>query len=724
MYEELYIIDNGKRLRVDLSIPSGITLNFKSNIFGDLSKITCSYTYTFKLPLTANNRRVFDNADDVRCFSNKIRRRLKAEYVQNGIPLFSNANLYIDSTETCFNAVMTWGVIDGFQTLKDDDISLQELDYTKTIIFGRTDAKIDEYKNYVDCVAPVYNAGAPYIDDWGKNKGVGFGVHKGENIRLYCAFPPPAVPIFRLVELINSQFGTTFNFGEPYNYGEKSSSHELIKLGVVPLVKIEQTDEMNARNAYEAPFEVSTSTWCGKRNLFKIKSGSPSPTNKLYSFNSGIGVRINSTTARSFEFDGKVFGIFKFKNDYSAPVDGVMSYYHYLTDASSYKPCLKVYATTNGTNCTEIASLEGKYYMPYGWLFDFTKKDGYDRISAEVPAGATIFFGFHAGDECEGKEFQVVKLTDPKEPYDNEYLWSNVIKPIEFLPTTGDAGINVFADNEDSAGALEIDLISNLPDISIMTFVKSLYFMIGAFPSIDTKGDIIPIYYTDLRKSVIDGRVVDWSTKMTADNSALPQKTQYAVSGFGRVNWFLMKNDNLDGDKEDEKDVYESGKGKIIVNNEVIEASKTIIQLPYNAPYSMNKLAPNHFVGHTLKLWDIKVQDNKIDMVEAKPIIGVVRPFAQTSDGKTETGLVWMGMDAWNGFATINSDPSYAYLSKIMENPIVITEKLLLNEHDLRNLDYTVPVYLEKYGAYFAIVSISRDSKGISKCELLKLPEE
>ena len=54
----------------------------------------------------------------------------------------------------------------------------------------------------------------------------------------------------------------------------------------------------------------------------------------------------------------------------------------------------------------------------------------------------------------------------------------------------------------------------------------------------------------------------------------------------------------------------------------------------------------------------------------------------------------------------------------------MITENLRLNEHDLRMLDYTVPVYLEKYGAYFAIVSISRDSKGVCKCELIKLPEE
>lgn len=83
-----------------------------------------------------------------------------------------------------------------------------------------------------------------------------------------------------------------------------------------------------------------------------------------------------------------------------------------------------------------------------------------------------------------------------------------------------------------------------------------------------------------------------------------------------------------------------------------------------------------------------------------------------------------MGMDVWNGFPSINSDPSYSYLAKIIENPILITEQLMLNELDLRDIDYSVPVYLSKYGAFFAIVSITRDSKGICKCELLKLPEE
>ena len=95
MREELYVIVDGIRKQLDLKNPSGITLNFKSNIFGDLSKITCSYSYTFKLPLTANNRRILDNAEDIRSNSRMIRRRLKCEFTQDGIPLFSNANLYM-----------------------------------------------------------------------------------------------------------------------------------------------------------------------------------------------------------------------------------------------------------------------------------------------------------------------------------------------------------------------------------------------------------------------------------------------------------------------------------------------------------------------------------------------------------------------------------------------------------------------------------------------------
>ena len=79
-------------------------------------------------------------------------------------------------------------------------------------------------------------------------------------------------------------------------------------------------------------------------------------------------------------------------------------------------------------------------------------------------------------------------------------------------------------------------------------------------------------------------------------------------------------------------------------------------------------------------------------------------------------------MEVLNPFADMKRNPNYAYLQRIVRNPITITESLYLNEIDLAELDMRKPVYISKYNSFFAIVSIQRNSNGISKCELLKLP--
>ncbi len=699
MYEELYIIDNGKRLRVDLSIPSGITLNFKSNIFGDLSKITCSYTYTFKLPLTANNRRVLDNADDVRCISNKIRRRLRAEYLQDGIPLFTNANLYIESTDTCFNAVMTWGVISGFQTLKDDDISIRKLPLEAKPIFGPCNAKIDEYSNTADYVQPLYNAGLTYISDNGWK----------DQYNTYSVFPLPAIPVYRLIQLINTKYGTKFKLGSEYSYGDTTENHKIISLGVIPCVNVDQQPEGETEKSV-----LETNIGCymkgpyaGIEHILTGATNDAAPTDSRFSLVKDgdgftIGIKVTSDAALSFEVDGCIYAKFTHEpNQYKGQGRVDMG----APDTTGITPKLTFYYTTNGTSAASITSIDGRFSWDdnWCWVFDFSKERGRDRLSINVPPNATVFCAIEAeANALQLKSSTIYKLIRFYEKVDpNNIQWN---KP------------------EASAGAIQMDLMSNLPDISCMTLMKALFFMLGAFPSINSAGEIIPVYYTALRDNIIAGNAVDWSQKMTTEYSALPAKMTYSVSGFGQRNFYMMKNDNADGEGgEDETDVYAPGKGIIYVGNEVIDRNKTIIQLPFYAPYIKNKKSPFLATGNTMKFW--YHENDEVKTKEAKPCFGMIKPLVQTSSG-APTGVQWMSMEIWNDFVNINSDPSYSYLSRIMENPIIITENLRLNEYDLRNLDYNMPVYLSKYGAFFAVVSITRDSKGISKCELLKLPEE
>ena len=703
MTEELYIIDGSKRLKVDLSIPSGITLSFQSNIFGDLSKITCSHTYTFKLPLTANNRRVFDNADDIRCISNKIRKRLKAEYVQNGIPLFNNANLYIESTDTSFNAIMTWGVIDGFQTLKDNDISIRQLGLSARPTFGPCNAKITEYSNTSDFVRPLYNAGLPYITSTGQK----------DQYNTWSFFPLPAIPVFRVLQLINEKFNTKLNLGTAYQYGQTTTNHEIISRGVIPCVNCDQQGEDEDGNTQEV-VKWPTNLGCymkgpyaGIEHILTGATNDPAPdANAGYTLvkdsNSfTLGIKISSQSSMKLEVDGCIYAKFTHEpNKYSGQGRVEMG----APDSTGITPKLTFFYTTNGTTAVSVGSVEGKFSWDNDlcWKFDFAKDRGRERISIEVPPNATIFMAI----EADANSLQLSTST--------------VLELVTFYPSV-DAGNIQWSELENNAGSFQFDLMSNLPDISCMTLVKSLFFMMGAFPTINGAGEIVPLFYTSIQEKLVAGISIDWSNKMTTDITTLPNKTSYDVSGFGQRNFYIMKNDDIEGGNgEDETDVYASGIGIINVQNEIIDRNKTIIQLPFYAPYIKNKKAPFIATGNTMKFWYRENDETKTK--EAKPCFGMIIPLEQTSGG-SPTGITWMSMEVWNDFPEINSDPSYSYLSKIMENPIIITENLRLNEHDLRNLDYSAPVYLSKYSAYFAIVTITRDSKGISKCELLKLPE-
>lgn len=685
MYEELYIINGSNKLKLDLSTPSGITLNYKSNVFGDLSKITCSYSYTFKLPMTVNNRRVLDSADDIRSHSNMIRRRLKCEYIQNGIPLFRNANIYIDSVETHFNAVMTWGVVDGLSTIKDNDESIQLLSNGISALFGDTNALITEYDNTADVLRPLYNAGLKYVTASG---------HK-DNYDTYSVFPLPVVPVLRIINLINQKYGTKFNFGEKTIYDSTSgwqlgTGSEIIDKGVIPLI--------NAVNSTKSFAKLNFS-------IIVNTNGLATPATSYGSFQSDIitidkdasgkivSITNNTSNTIQVELDGYICAKFFHTPNYYDDQGQIV-----LTSGNR-ENLIPTFVVKNGTNTDALAKCDGEYEFNNScWKFSFTKKRGNDRLKFTIPVGGVIHFGF----ECDTNGFLTSEIIE-SETF--EFNYSYTPEDIDLSKSTT------------TAGSYQIDVMSNLPDISCMTFLKALYFMIGAFPSVDNNGNIFPLYYSTIENNVKNGIAHDWSKKLSNDSVGLPSKISYTVSGFAQNNYYLLKNDTLENEssKDEEEDVYAIGIGCIPVNNETLDKSKTIIQVPFYGAYLKNNKKPLNPAG-IIKFWYIN-DEGKAETKEAKPHIGIIKELP-----KSGTNTVWMGMSIWNGFNYIHEDDNYSYLSKIISNPAIIIENFILNEFDLENIDYSVPIYLQKYNAYFAIVSITRDSKGVCKCELIKLP--
>lgn len=737
MHEELFIIKEGKRCQLDLSSPTGITLNFKSVIFDDLSKITSSFSYTFKLPITVNNRRILESAEDIRCTSSMIRKRLKCEFVQNGIPLFSNANLYVESVESCFNAIMTWNVVKGFAELKDDDISINELvNENKEVLFGAaTDKSMTEvFDNSSDVLVPCYACGLPYrkwhVDQYQRYR---YTWYEGFN-----APPMPVVPIYKLIELINAHYGTTFKLGKHIPSDGLSNVEErfrLIELGVVPLVNLDLNEEQIAERRVilgNMRFTADgTSVECndGSVKFNDVITFGTLAVNKTdymepADYTMGIPMRGRGTQYRGVGVQPMISGLgVEFSGSVSVVLDITQS------PGNDDVPTLRVFQYQR---YYDKDARDASRRALYKWK-EMASCEG-ELLGVDISAGNRLGYLFNFDGEKGGEPLTCSNCAPSLYGGPLLFVFSHKIYQI----TNASSITCDIVDVSKCLGTHSIDIMSNLPDISCLAFMKALYFMLGAFPQVDVNGNIVPHFFNDIENNLNTGNTLDWSKKLLGEDGKEATKTTYVCGSYGQRNRYLMKSDpSEEGDEEDKdnKDIYAKGVGEIIVGNETLDRVKNIIQVPFYAPYIKNKKHPKYATGDTMKVWELgdavkhdwerDAVYNRTEFKEPKPCVGIVydRPYYLSHDGSTpeEQGRI-MSMKVWEGFKDMSANPSFRYLQRIIYKPYVITEYFDLNEFDLRDLDYSVPVYLNKHNSYFAIVSVTRDSKGKCKCELIKLP--
>lgn len=749
--EELYVESEGKLLKVDLNYPSGITLKYNSNLFSDLSKITCSYSYTFNLPMTMNNRRIFDFAEDIRHHSSMIRKRVKAVFYQNGVELFRNANLYLESVTDSYKAVMTWDVIDGMQELIDRDMSLNEIPgYDIELEFGRVDdgTQAELFDNDSDALFPMYNAGIPYYLWEGYILGSEDHRQSIQRFTTYGTFPVPVVPVYHLVQMINKHYGTKFNLGNHLGIGDfdkYNPQREVYEKSVLPLCGIDLTYEQRyIRRAvltgikftnidktitlddgeWHIPDVITFNSISIRKDDFlypgSFRASKPSEAGDSFN-NAGINCRLDNI---SIEIDGCLEAGFKEKNLEDTPTLSVLQMQKYFPEGYNG-------AGARGTvrsfyKWVELASIDGENVGTFSngapiWRFDFASVHGATRLSFD-----NVCYYDQEGSSA----------------YNH---FGNAYSPIIFVfnYTLGalqqvDKDIEFFIINSDKVTMPhKIDLVSNLPAISCLTFMKSLFYMLGAYPYVDRNGNIIAKFFSEIKENLNKGNVIDWSSKIVRSaNGSGDEEIKFAQSSsYAQRNYYLMKSDDVDAkiDPEDRpEDIYDTGIGCVNVENSTLSISQTVIQLPFYPPYIKNTKFPSFDTGNTIKAWDLEKNDGNIyranylkEYCKPQPALGIIKDRDHgyvNNNGEFVYEGTRMTMEIWNGFKNISSNPSLNYLQEIIRKPFIVTDILLLNENDLMNLDYTIPVYLNKYNSYFAIITINRNSDGICKCELIKLP--
>lgn len=178
---------------VDLDDSTKITLNIKSNLFTDLSKIVSNNSYTIKLPKTVRNQKVIKHADLPACSTDYPRKYHSARYIRNGVEIIPNGKAVVLSISEVIEVALTWGNFVSLSNLIGEGKTLNEL-------FS------EDYVQWDSNIA---------ISDYEKNSGVivskiNFGFKEEETAVTYH----PSVRASHIVERIQAGYGLTFRWPE------------------------------------------------------------------------------------------------------------------------------------------------------------------------------------------------------------------------------------------------------------------------------------------------------------------------------------------------------------------------------------------------------------------------------------------------------------------------------------------------------------------------------
>lgn len=131
--QQLYI----DGILMDMGEDSEITLDIKSNLFRDITKMTSNTTYTINLPKTAHNMAVLEFAGKPSTSSQYPYIFHTARYFRNGLEIIHGGRASVLSVKETIEISIYWGLFQALTTLQSSDLKLNELNCTKYVKFYR-----------------------------------------------------------------------------------------------------------------------------------------------------------------------------------------------------------------------------------------------------------------------------------------------------------------------------------------------------------------------------------------------------------------------------------------------------------------------------------------------------------------------------------------------------------------------------------------------------------
>lgn len=685
MTKELYI--NGQLCDLE-DTPS---LIFQSPVFNDLDVIQSNRSAEINLPLTPRNRKAFGLIDRIDILDDSAAYgKHSAAYYLGGFPVFTRGYAMVTDVTDTINITLVWGNIDNFQPLFD--ASLRDLREQIIEVAGADYVEWNENTKYVD---PDETTLAGFIQ-------IDFGA--GRNIN----YSHPSVQVSAILDAIQKYHGITIE--NITRLSQTSDKHPMI----VPLV---------SKNS-------GPDSWYSDR--FEASSGYYEPKGYYDSFYYLQFRQENITLDKRpilTEDDLRRYRNFYISNTKVVDVS-ILSYggNPIVFQGSRYIAAQPVYLRLYG-----IPTLGGKHKIlletqdngVIGSGIVFTLSNIFNKVEVNVEEYEIIYWALEnfrtkneSGEDTIPAKFVIT-------PHFDDISFPSPFPIAENLPDMTHAeflsalmtmaGLFAYPDSSDSN---TIRMMS--PD----QFYNSTETIDYDYRIVGSGDNRTPNTQTDRRivDSHLDATIQDWSRKVILNDRGeiwRPEGTEFTMGDYAQTN-------TLDYDNDEDAEMLNT-QGIISIDNENIERENELVSLDFSASTNRTGWNPDHsdWPFAFVPCYEEQTVNGAKEVDYSAPSARILADVNTTiEDGNGTVGRYRHGLfprTMYFGGSEGIVAKRYADYQRILKKFRMITVYVKLTVADICNLDYTRRVYLDVYGCYFAIYSVTTGEDGICECKLIKL---
>lgn len=529
---------------VDIDSKTKITLNIKSNLLRDVSKMASNSSYTVKLPKTVRNQAIFGHSDMIQAGGDFPVRNHTVCYIYRGVEIIHNGSGVLLSSGEFYEMTFVWGLYDELKALLNDDLKLSDLQTSVKVLFNQSE-QVDTYATAQ--AQNIFYALADYIVHQEKEEYFiyeGGGIKQVENT---TNITNPVVKVSWLLELIRQQMGIEFQW-------DSVDAQSLISSLVIPLIK-----NIPNESTYTDSVNVGFSSVTGnnfiplsvaENNLIRIATGS-----------SGVACRIIAKIDLLLHLEMNL-------TTHLAATWTDMPGEHKKALLTHGIQVLKFNDPSDDSQSAIYEVDNQKYWVSNFWFKDnsmlYEKGDDFVtsfKVSMNIKLNEGESIALNQVVDC-----FVDFMTTPQYPYCN---MSGSIK----------ASIGTVGDKVPAGGYYPVE--GNLPEIKVIDFVKFLTAITGTFPLQSSENGLVRFVPLDIIWDNLDD-AIDWTFKVLGARSDNKPKTlEYKLSEYAQNNRYQWKGSDDDGGVSEFD-------GNLFIDDETLDVERTVMMFPFAATVKQN----------------------------------------------------------------------------------------------------------------------------------------